>query len=62
MSGYDFSMMIASKLYEEKKISLGQAARMVGITKRIFIELLGKYGVSIFSSSVTDLQSDIENA
>lgn len=62
MSGYDFSMMIASKLYEEKKISLGQAARMVGITKRTFIELLGKYGVSIFSSSVTDLQSDIENA
>lgn len=62
MSGYDFSMMIASKLYEKKKISLGQAARMVGITKRTFIELLGKYGVSIFSSSVTDLQSDIENA
>ncbi|PKL80383.1 MAG: hypothetical protein CVV25_04440 [Ignavibacteriae bacterium HGW-Ignavibacteriae-4] len=62
MSDYDFSMMIASKLYEEKKLSLGQAAKMVGITKRTFIELLGKYGVSIFSSSVTDLQSDIENA
>jgi predicted HTH domain antitoxin len=62
MSDYDFSMMIASKLYEEKKLSLGQAAKMVGLTKRTFIELLGKYGVSIFSSSVSDLHSDIENA
>lgn len=62
MSDYDFAMMIASKLYEDKKLSLGQAAKMVGLTKRTFIELLGKYGVSIFSSSVTDLHSDIENA
>ena len=62
MSDYDFSMMLASKLYEDKKLSLGQAAKMVGLTKRAFIELLGKYGVSIFSSSVTDLHSDIKNA
>lgn len=62
MSDYDFSMMLASKLYEDKRLTLGQAAKMVGLTKRAFIELLGKYGVSIFSSSVTDLHSDIENA
>lgn len=62
LSDYDFSMMIASKLYEDKKLSLGQAAKMVGLTKRAFIELLGKYGVSIFSSSVSDLHSDITNA
>lgn len=62
MSDYDFSMMVATKLYEERKLSLGQAAKMVGITKRTFIELLGKYGVSVFSSSVSDLHSDIENA
>ena len=62
MSDYEFSMMIASKLYEDKKLSLGQAAKMVGLTKRAFIELLGKYGVSIFSSSVADLHSDINNA
>lgn len=62
MSDYDFSMMLASKLYEDKKLTLGQAAKMVGLTKRAFIELQGKYGVSIFSSSVSDLHSDIENA
>ncbi len=58
----DFSMIIASKLYEDAKLSAGQAAEMVGLTKRAFIEVLGKYGVSIFSNSIDDLQSDIDNA
>ena len=62
MSDYDFSMMVAAKLYEEKKLSSGEAAAMVGLSKRTFIEVLGKYGVSLFSSSVSDLHSDIENA
>ncbi|MDA3891038.1 MAG: UPF0175 family protein [Salinivirgaceae bacterium] len=62
MSDYDFSMMVAAKLYEEQKLSTGQAAEIVGLSKRAFIELLGKYGVSLFSSSVADLHSDIANA
>jgi predicted HTH domain antitoxin len=61
MSDYDFSMMVAAKLYE-KKLSTGQAAEMVGLSKRSFIEVLGKYGVSLFSSSINDLHSDIANA
>ena len=62
MTDYDFSMMVAAKLYEDKKLSSGEAAEMVGLTKRAFIELIGKYGVSLFSSSVSDLHSDIANA
>lgn len=62
MSDYDFSMMVAAKLYEDKKLSTGQAAEMVGLSKRSFIEVLGKYGVSLFSSSINDLHSDIANA
>lgn len=62
MSDYDFSMMVAAKLYEDKKLSSGQAAEMVGLTKRTFLELLGKYGVSLFSNSISDLHSDIANA
>jgi predicted HTH domain antitoxin len=62
MSDYDFSMMVAAKLYEDKKLSSGQAAEMVGISKRAFIEVLGKYGVSLFSNSISDLHSDIANA
>lgn len=62
LKDYDFSMIIASKLYEDAKLSAGQAAKIVGLSKRAFIEILGKYGVSVFSTSVTDLHSDITNA
>lgn len=62
LKDYDFSMIIAAKLYEDAKLSAGQAAEIAGLTKRAFIEILGKYGVSVFSSSIDDLHSDIENA
>jgi predicted HTH domain antitoxin len=55
-------MIIASKLYEDAILSVGQAAEMVGLSKRAFIEMLGKYGVSVFSTSVSDLHIDISNA
>jgi len=59
---YDFSMIIASKLYEDAKLTAGQAAEIAGLSKRAFVEILGKYGVSVFSSSVDDLYLDIANA
>jgi predicted HTH domain antitoxin len=62
MKDYDLSMIIAAKLYEDSKLSSGQAAQIVGLTKRAFIEMLGKYGVSVFSTSISDLHSDIANA
>jgi len=58
----DIEMMVASRLYEEGKLSLGQAAELVGLSKRTFAELLGKYGVSMFNYPASDLSRDIENA
>ena len=62
MKDHDFLMLIAAKLYEDGRLSSGQAAKMVGVSRLTFIELLGKYGVSVFSSSLSDLESDISNA
>ncbi len=62
LNEHDFSMIIASKLYEDGKLSSGQAAKVAGLSKRAFIELLGRYGVSVFSNSLSDLKSDISNA
>ena len=62
MNEYDFTMIIASKLYAEAKLTAGQAAELVGLTKRAFIEILGKYGVSVLSTSISDLHADIANA
>lgn len=58
----ELTMTIAAKLYEDGTLSSGQAAELAGVSKRTFIELLGKYGVSVFSTSLEDLESDIENA
>jgi len=58
----ELTMLIASKLYEDGTLSSGQAAELAGISKRSFIELLGRYGVSLFSTSLDDLESDIANA
>ncbi|MCX6187446.1 MAG: UPF0175 family protein [Bacteroidetes bacterium] len=62
LKDYDFSMIIASKLYEDGALTSGQAAQMAGLSKRTFIELLGRYGVSVFSKSISDLHSEITNA
>lgn len=62
LNDYDLSMIIASKLYQDAKPTAGQAAKMVGLSKRAFIEILGKYEVSVFSASITDLHADIKNA
>lgn len=58
----ELAMIIAAKLYEDGILSSGQAAELAGLTKRTFIEMLGKYGVSVFSKSLDDLETDIANA
>ena len=62
MKTFDFSVYVAAKLYEDGLVSAGQASEMAGLSKRTFIEILGKYGVSLFSQSVDDLNKDITNA
>jgi Uncharacterised protein family (UPF0175) len=49
MNKNDVAMLIASQLYEQGKLSLGQAAKVAGLTKRTFAGLPGKYNVSIFN-------------
>ena len=56
------AMLVASRLYEQGKLSLGQAAQVAGLTKRTFAELLGAYNVSIFNFPVSDLSKDVVNA
>ena len=58
----DVKMFLASHLYADEKLTSGQAAQLVGISKREFIEQLGTYGVSLFSESVEDLIHDVANA
>ncbi|WP_245447251.1 UPF0175 family protein [Mucilaginibacter celer] len=45
--------LIAAKLYESGKLTLGQAAEMCGMKKWDFAEILINYGVHYFDSSAT---------
>lgn len=62
MNDFELKMLIASKLFEDGKLSSGQAAEIVGISKRAFIEILGKYNVSIFGYDYKELEEDLKNA
>lgn len=54
-------MYLASKLYEQSKLSLGQAAEMAGLSKRAFMEVLGQYGVSLFNYDDSELEKELKN-
>ena len=62
MDSKEVAMLLATRLYEQGKLSLGQAAEVAGLTKRTFAELLGKYNVSIFNYPASDLSRDVANA
>ncbi len=59
---FEAKMLLAGNLYERRKVTLGQAADIAGISKRAFIELMGKYGFSLFGDSIEGLERDIQNA
>jgi predicted HTH domain antitoxin len=55
----DVKMQLAAQLFDKGILSSGQAADLVGISKKEFLESVGKYGVSIFGESVEDIDKII---
>lgn len=60
ISEFELSMLLASKLFESGLISSGQGAEMVGLSKRAFIEMLGKYEVSVFGYDFDELEEELD--
>jgi predicted HTH domain antitoxin len=52
-------LLLTVKLFETGKVSLGQAAKLAGYSKRTFIELLGKMGVPVINYPASDLEREI---
>lgn len=61
ISDFEVKMIVASKLYENGKLSAGQAAEIAGISKRAFLEILGDFGVSVFGYDEKELAEDLKN-
>jgi predicted HTH domain antitoxin len=60
LTNFDLTVYVAAKMYEDGLVTAGQASEIVGISKRAFIEILGKYGVSLFSQAPDDMEKDID--
>lgn len=58
---FEIRMLVAAKLFEQGRLSSGQAADMVGLSKKAFLELLGKYGISMFGYSFEELGEDLRH-
>ena len=58
----EIKMLLASKLYEQGLLSVGQASSVAGLSKRTFMELLGHYQVSVLNYSAEDINEDFKNA
>jgi predicted HTH domain antitoxin len=58
----DISMMLAAQLFDLGKLSLGQAANLVGLKKEEFMLELAKFNVSVFGESLQDIENDLSHA
>jgi predicted HTH domain antitoxin len=62
LSPAELAMTLASRLYDQGRLSAGQAAQLAGLSKRTFLELMGTQGVSVFNYTAADLAQDVERA
>jgi len=53
-------LMLALKLYEKGRLTLGQAAHTAGYSKRAFIDFLGQEGVPVLNSDPAELASETD--
>ena len=56
----DLKWRLAAKLFDEGLVSSGQAADIVGVTKREFILGVGKYEVSVFQYGIEEIIAESE--
>ena len=59
LSDEEAKVYLALKLYEMGKVSLGQAAKMAGFSKRAFMEVLGHHKIPVFVYSPDELREEI---
>jgi predicted HTH domain antitoxin len=62
VSQADAQIMLAVKLFETRRLPLGKAAAVAGLSYRTFYELLVKYGVPIVTMTEDDVRMEVENA
>lgn len=59
ISEEDVKLLLAIKLFEVGKVSLGQAAKLAGFSKRAFIDVLGHYHIPVCNYLAEELRQEI---
>ncbi|MHC9542877.1 MAG: UPF0175 family protein [Vulcanimicrobiota bacterium] len=62
ISREEAKLFLAMKLFEEGKMSLGQASGYAGFSKKSFIEILGKHKIPVIDYPNEELEEDLKNA
>ena len=62
VSQADAQILLAVKLFETKKLTLGKAATVAGLSYRSFHELLLKYGIPVVTMTEDDVRMEAANA
>jgi predicted HTH domain antitoxin len=53
----EFLTTMAIQYFKEKRLSLGKAAELAGVTKNAFVSILSEHQIDIFQYSEKELQS-----
>lgn len=53
-------LLLATKLFEDGRVSLGRAAEVAGYSKATFAELLSRRGVAVIDYPPDDLNTEVE--
>ncbi|HEX4960043.1 MAG TPA: UPF0175 family protein [Thermoanaerobaculia bacterium] len=61
LSQEEAKLFLAVKLFEIGKVTLGQAAKIAELSKRTFLEILGRYGVPVFNYGAEELRAEVES-
>lgn len=59
ISSEEARLLLAAKLYEVGKLSLGKAAQLSGYSKSTFIELISKMGIAVVNYPAEDLEREL---
>jgi len=55
-------LLLAIRLFEERRVSAGRAAEMAGYSRKAFMEVLAKRGVALVDYPASELSEDLANA
>lgn len=60
VSAEEARLLLAVKLYEAQRLSLGKAAEFAGYSVRTFAELLARYGVALYRYPPEELEIEVQ--